>query len=249
MKEHNKFLLELKNQRRELSIEQIQYIDGLMLGDGSIHKQTSTAYYRQGFAFRYGEWASEIQADFHDFGIDSKLTLEDFKADRFHDKEYQQWLLRTRGKRSNFVFRIFKEKWYNGRTNKRGHIIKTVPFDIDLIPPQTLANWYIGDGSYNERTGTCTLCTEGFTLLEVIDLCDKLNKVLSIKTTVPTNHNIYMSRQDSCVFLDYIKDYKLDCFKYKWGEGIRKTKWQRNNWTRRMYALELNSRRKIKLKL
>lgn len=197
-----------------LDNELVQDIDGLMLSDGCLVKQRfgNAVYYVQVFAERYEEWALKIQDDFEEFGIESKISLEDSGREG-----YKRWELRTIADANKLIFPIFKDRWYNGRTNKRGWMIKTIPPNIDLSPPQSLANWYMGDGSYKKHARVSLLHTDGFTLLEIIDLCDELDKILSIKTIIHGKH-IYIPSQYTLTFLDYIKDYKVNCFAYKWGE-------------------------------
>ena len=207
----------------DIDKELIEYINGSMLGDGHIQEQKYGARYIQSFAFRYYEWAQKIQKDFHEFGIDSKLSLRNCKANSFHVKEYQQWYLQTRGNANKVIFPTLREKWYNNRIIERGSRfveLKTVPLNIDISPPQLLTNWYMGDGTYNKLAKYCVLYTQGFTHQEISMLSRKLNRVLLINTKVTKGNYILLSVEDSHVFLDYIKDYKLKCFAYKWGEPI-----------------------------
>jgi len=214
----------------EIDREQIEYIDGLMLGDGCIGyagRSRATAVYSQAFAYRYKLWALRIRNDFAKFGVDSNIILRNVKCsklilknanDMFRDENYKFWQLRTRGDCANELFSHLKNRWYNGRTNKRGQMIKTVPPDIDLSPPQLLGNWYLGDGNYNKIGKHCILCTQGFTPQEVIILRWKLNEVLGIDAIVNKHNCIRMRVVDTLSFLDYIRDYKLNCFAYKWVE-------------------------------
>ena len=198
----------------DLDNKLVQRIDGLMLGDGGIEKtKKNSMFYTQDFAHRYKLWALRIQNDFRDFGIDSSLTSRIITVS---DEECEYLRLRTRGIKSNVVFPILWKRWYNGRINKRGWIIKTVPLDIDLSSPQLLADWYMGDGNYHK--GGCRLATCGFTSQEVLSLCCKLDDLLNIKTTIHGCGSIYISNEYTPVFLDYIEPYKLKCFAYKWGE-------------------------------
>lgn len=226
-KQKIKKIMEEKVLINSLNKKRIQYIDGLMLGDGCIPKRKwgNTAYYTQAFAYRYLEWAQKIQSDFRGFGIDTKLTLLHKKANKFKNKEYKQWNLHTRGDANHTIFPMLRERWYNGRMIESGNRIievKTVPLNIDLSPPQTLGNWYMGDGTYinGKKSNTChsNLCTRGFTHQEISRLCHKLNKTLLIYTRIDTLNCIRMNVADSRMFLDYIKDYKVNCFAYKWGE-------------------------------
>lgn len=205
-----------------LDNELLQYIDGLMLGDGCILKRktkgTIEIRYQQSFAHRYKEWAQKIQSDFDEFGIDTRLAPI---ITKIKDKEYKGWYLRTRGDANKNIFPTLWKRWHNDRMIVRGNKIvelKTVPFDINLLPPQLLALWYLGDGNYDKANRRCILATGGFTNEEVLMLCRKLSRTLLIKTRVDTRNCICMTISASLVFLDYIRDYKLDCFSYKWGE-------------------------------
>lgn len=195
----------------------LPHIDGLMLGDGCIqkHKYGMSAHYSQNFAFRYYGWTLEICSYLYNFGIDTTITSTS-------NSKYKYKRLCTYGHANKSIFPILRDRWYNGRINKNGWIIKTIPSDIDLSSPQLLANWYMGDGCYTNHkllgNKYCVLATYGFTPQEVSDLRRGLSEALLINTILRKDNCIQLSVENSRIFLDYIKDYKVSCFNYKWRE-------------------------------
>lgn len=61
---------------------------------------------------------------------------------------------------------------------------KIIPYCIfDLLTPLALAHWIMEDGAKLNKG--LVLCTDSFTLLEVINLCNVLKIKYDINTTIP----------------------------------------------------------------
>jgi hypothetical protein len=68
--------------------------------------------------------------------------------------------------------------WYK---EINGKFIKILPYNIEnLLTPMGLAHWIMGDGYYSE--GTLIICTDNFTLEEVLKLIEILNNKFKIKS-------------------------------------------------------------------
>ena len=88
---------------------------------------------------------------------------------------------------------------------------------MDYLSPQALAYWIIGDGQYVKRGGI-TLCTDNFTLTEVLILKNALESKFGLLCTLHKKnkyHRIYISKRsfDKLVFI--VKPYMHPLFIYK----------------------------------
>ena len=194
------------------------YIDGLILGDGHILQKTRfSARYDQSFSVRYREWANQIRIDLKHLGIISNM-IEYVTKPSFIRKtgqlipSFPQILLYTMFYEE---FCVFRERWY-------GNGVKTVPKDIELAP-ETVANWYMGDGYYDTQTGRVAFCTHSCSTEALVLLKSVLKETLGVVGKVypdrsQDNQPIFkLNRENSRVLLNYTKGLKVDCFNYKWG--------------------------------
>jgi len=202
-----------------LTREAINYIDGLLLGDGHILQKTQySARYDQQFSARFRLWAEKVRDDLARFGIESRLIEYNAKATIIAKTgqrlpPFRGILLYTRYY-PEFVF--FRRRWYPNR-------VKSVPRDIEFTP-QVLANWYMGDGDYDRNTKRVTLNVNSFSLDDVNFLIKKLRKMgFKAKNHPKTNQDnqprIRLTPKSSRRFLEVTKPFKVPCFDYKWGLG------------------------------
>jgi len=114
----------------------VNYLEGLLLGDGNIH---SVGSYRQSFAKRRKEWAEKIKRDLEIHGI----------ICRFYQSRNEVNLYTL----CEPFLKSLRKKWYpNGE--------KSVPRDIDFTP-DLLLNWYLCDGKL-DKDDAVILYTESF---------------------------------------------------------------------------------------
>ena len=160
---------------KSFSIEQEEFLNGLMLGDGcvqysdKIRKEKANprlCLIRQGKDIEYLYWQYSLFKDFH-------LTAP--RLYNYYDertcKTYTRGSLNAR---SGSVFKKIHEKWYLG--NK-----KIVPKDLKLTP-LTLLIWFLDDGCIcfaNEKKLYVKFSTDGFTKEEVEFLVALLNSYFS----------------------------------------------------------------------
>jgi hypothetical protein len=110
----------------------------------------------------------------------------------------------------------FREIWYpNGK--------KTIPNDL-VLNPHIIAIWFCDDGYNNFKQRWALLCTQSFSVEEVIFLQEKL-KNFNINTTIQFAKSFYDERKMPMIkftsnaydnLIELIKPYVIwDCFKYK----------------------------------
>lgn len=195
------------------------YVDGLILGDGHIFQRSQySARYDQSITTKCREWADRIKLDFSDFGIDTALL--DYMSSPMVIKKtgqvissFPQVLLFTKFYEE---FAFFKERWYpNGGT-------KTIPDDIEMAPI-TIANWYMGDGNFENTTGRIEIAINSFSPNDIQIVQTKMFKTLGIQPKIYPRRNqnnqprMKFNRIDASKILKYTQDYKIPCFDYKWG--------------------------------
>ncbi len=213
------------------------YLDGLVLSDGNINCKTNkTGYYRQGC--KYKVWLDLISRDLYEYGVECMVDNEKLRT---HKKfsviggsiECNLWT------RSYIEFKEMHDRWYQKDYNideyptTRWHLDeeseeyyilqKIVPNDINLSP-ECVANWYLGDGhlhKYKYCNGyQIILATNGFLRDDTIFLSELLFENFSIKCSVDTAGRIGIyNKFGVSTFLNYIKDYKVDCYSKKFLEG------------------------------
>lgn len=189
------------------------YIDGLLLGDGSILLHGHGARYSQGFALPYYIWVDKIRTGFLAFGILGRIRLRTHNGYAPYNYKYEFDSL------SYSEFIPLRGRWY-----PQG--IKVVPKDLSLSPI-VVANWYMGDGSLlkpgrklcSSVNTSVSLATQGFQLTDILFLIDLLTSIgLSRVNKYETSkgYGILIQRQTDVIkFLDYISPYIVSCFKYK----------------------------------
>lgn len=190
-----------------LSQEAIEWINGELLGDGSLVSQSQYSA-RFVYGSKYLEYIKYIKDTLKSFGIN--ITGKIYKK---QDKK--------RGNISySYTSRAYPEllyihkKWY-----PKGK--KIVPKDIKLTPI-TLKQHYIGDGSLNKRKDKkhwkpyIVLSTNNFTILDVEWLVKYLIR-LGFKTLRrPARNDISVSVHSTKDFLNYIGKCPVECYQYKW---------------------------------
>lgn len=191
-----------------MKIDLDSYIDGLILSDGYLqHGRQTSSIYEQ--SCKHREWLEKIQLDFLLNGITSKIdngrinTTRNTKVYRLITKSYY-YLLNIR------------KRWYKwNELDGDGRYIKTVPDDIKLTP-ECVANWYLGDGTYAYKQ-QIELATHGFGLDEVKLLVNKLSDI-NIESKVRENryYTIILYKEKNIKkMLNYIKEYRVNCYDYK----------------------------------
>ncbi len=201
------------------------YIDGLLLSDGSIIYRNSTSYYSQ--RCKYEEWLLNIASVFNRYGIDAVVNSI-YCRDNYIINGCVMYDIHTRFyiEFSDIRYRWYKE-WYPDSNDETSVVYKKiVPKDIELTP-DCVSNWYLGDGSCTNYRGNyydVRLATCGFKKEDSIFLSNLLNDTLGIRSYVDYENRIHMTRMDSILsFFDYISGcYVPFCYDYKFPKELIK---------------------------
>ena len=96
---------------------------------------------------------------------------------------------------STFRYQCFNELYSLFYQNK----IKVIPTNIyDLLTPIALANWIMGDGA--KRNKGLVLCTDSYSILDVVKISNILRIKYDLKTTIsPCSQGIKNKRPRICV--------------------------------------------------
>lgn len=211
------------------------YIDGLMLSDGCIQydRGNKTGWYQQNC--KYKEWLEVISENFCKYIVECNLDDGRLITGGYSPKGGSiTYFLRTR----HYVeFKEMKDRWYKKwydidnypervwhlDTDSGEYYIfkKIVPKDI-LLTSSCVANWYLGDGnrSISYSNNQITIATNGFLNNDTTFLSELLSNTLNIKCSIDKHNRIGIYNKSNIkAFLNYINEYKIDCFDYKFLEA------------------------------
>lgn len=188
----------------EISQEAIEWINGELLGDSSLHSQSKYSAKFQ-YSLKYLEYIQYISKTLSSFGIKQGGRINRY-CSRFNSNNY---VYHYQSLRYAELLPIYK-KWYPKRK-------KIIPKDLKLTP-LVCRQWYIGDGSLNnkEERSRIRLYTNGFIILDVKWLVKQLINLGFRTTRQPTCNIICVSSHSTKKFLDYIGFCPVECYKYKW---------------------------------
>jgi hypothetical protein len=181
-----------KNPPIEMKEELKEFIIGNVLGDGGIHSNNiRTASYAH--SSKYYDMLVFISNYLSSFGIEQMGNIREYKHPQNNATYFCYWS-------KNY------EELFDMRTRLYSERKKIVPKDISLTPAICL-HWYIGDGSLSKRNignPYIRLCTQGFSVEDVILLKDKLCE-LGIKTTrTESGNSLRISSSSTKNFLNYV---------------------------------------------
>lgn len=177
------------------------FINGLLLGDGSIILAGNKKSCWYGHSDKNKDYLKWLRKEFLLFGIE----CSDIKK---HTNN--SWSIKTKSYRD---FVEIRNIWYpEGR--------KKIP-SIQLTPI-TLFNWYIGDGSYDKKSkGEKVVICSMFDPAGKIEMNEQLNS-MGIETSIYPE-SIYIKKESRDAFFEYMLDHNYDiprCYKYKFSEEI-----------------------------
>jgi len=188
-----------------LSRKAINFINGELLGDGSLNCRSSYSA-RFVYGSKYPEYCQYISDTLDSFGIKqsgkiNKRYYKDFNCYSYHYSSLAYVELLS----------IYKQ-WYPEKK-------KIVPRDIKLTP-LTCRQWYIGDACLHKPQKInpyIMLATEGFIVSDIKWLIKQLTK-LGFKTNISkklNKFNIRISSYSTKAFLDYVGKSPTKCYEYK----------------------------------
>ncbi len=200
-----KFLISKANTRSInepilLNETQINILNGLLLGDGHLDANKSSARYTQGC--KYKEFLEHVMQV---LPLEWGPIWEDQKWNCYHVK-------------SHFVPNLldFWKKWYvNGK--------KVIPKDLQ-ITKEVLLYWFLSDGSIrfsnrhkfpNSRYFEIKLATDGFTKDGNLFLISTL-KDIGISANLLSSNKIRIFSESKEHFFNLIGNAPVLCYNYKW---------------------------------
>lgn len=199
-----------------LSKEAIEFLEGLLLGDGHLCTNNWSGQYMDNS--KYGSYVEWLLNKFIDYGVEGRIKRHE-RPDLFPDGKLHHYISFFYSSKCYAELGVLQKRWYREAredevwgTGRRKKWIKIIPPDLAL-PPLTCLMWYIGDGSFICRS--IRLCTDGFTIPEIDFLRDKLGE-LGFETTRHKSGNIHILTKSTKAFLDYIGECPIKCYKYKW---------------------------------
>lgn len=189
------------------------YLDGLLLGDGSIVKSGKiAALYILNQRSEHYDWIEKQISFFSENGIKCNTYMRpasDFELNGRKYRRKEQIRLHTITYRNFLDQRI---RWYPlGK--------KIVPKDLNFENPKLLANWYMGDGSVvrDKNILIIRFSTEGFSLDDVEFLSSKFQEI-GIDTKINFARKkpvLYIKYWHASKFLNLVKNYIVPSFNYK----------------------------------
>jgi len=180
------------------------YLDGLMISDGSLvkpSKYTKTSMYVQSCVCK--DWLDAIKKSFDEFGFSSSLSPEKRKPRCFvfrtlnYDSFYPEY-----------------QRWYAGE--------KSVPRDIDFSSRLFLKNWIYGDGTFGRDL---RLCTDSFSQddldyikFQLLILGWKFNQVYMGQSKLgKPKYRLSLCKKNGLIeFFKYVGQPDILAFDYKW---------------------------------
>lgn len=187
--------------QRKMSVGLRRVFDGMMLGDACLDTVLKQGSSRLSclHSDRQREWVTLKESLFGDFGG--------------HHRE--KCAYKQSGPSVGFQtakcldFRRQRERWYThlGR--------KIVPLDLELWP-ETLATWYMDDGSYQSE-GNVLFCCEGFENESVWRLFWKLHELGFHPRTVKrhSGNGLLLLRSELSKFFEIVSPYIIPSMRYK----------------------------------
>ena len=212
------------------------YINGLLLGDGCIHRRNeTTGTYTQ--KCKHILWLTEIQKKFEEYNITSSIYRDLIGTSNFSDIKrnkvttiynqldtkyyielnelYNKWY-----KKQYDIDNYDEKLWYLDKDSGEWYVWKKiVPKDIDLTP-ECVLNLYLGDGHFNYSR--ITFATNGFMKEDAEYLAFLLNEQIVDcacvdKHSQQENYIVYIGKQTGInIFFDYISSLEHPtCYNYK----------------------------------
>ena len=166
-----------------------EIFDGIMISDGSLTKSRISA--RLTLGFKYLETIERIITDLPSINF-SKPWKYISKSDKRTSKSYINFFTKSNSYR-DLLFEY--NRWY-----KNG--IKIIPSDVKITSLMCYW-WYVCDGFILDNN--VYLCTDSFNKDDLIIILNKLNK-LNFKITIRSNNRLFFTKQSSIDFIDYISD-------------------------------------------
>ncbi len=192
-----------------LTQEQLDFLEGAMLGDGSliIHKNGKNAYFS--YLSSKKDHVEFVFDKFHELCNYAEVKCSTY-TDKRTLKEYTRYYFRTRA--LPCLTEVY-EKWYDSDGRK------FIPRDVKLTP-KVLLVWYIGDGHLNTRSkgaGFIKLATNCFTETDIAELL--LPQLSDFEAKIYKSENqsiVIIPRRLAGAFLELLGPCPVESYDYKW---------------------------------
>ncbi len=187
----------------ELKAELLEFLDGLLLGDGYLaNREVSICYSHSDKNKGFLEWLKRM---FEDFGF----STSKIRKDRYKNCKAITYRIHSRSYRNLMVF---YERWY-------GTGEKKIPDDFEYSPTKILL-WYLGDGSFDKSGKHCIITSFN---LDIDGVFQYLN-LRGISVTKQVGGNVLYVRVRSLPhFFKYILSSNIEipkCYHYKFPEDM-----------------------------
>jgi hypothetical protein len=198
----------------QLSQIQIEFLTGLLLGDGCIQygsiraKNPRLVVNRKLDDIDYLVWQFEIFKDFYKTNGPTKSDIYDKRT----NKIYHHAILQSK---SSSIFKLYREKWYS-EPNK----IKIIPKDL-ILTPLTLLIWFLDDGCVvnSSKNGLIfQLSTDGFLKEDVEFLAILLSSFINERVNICRNKEKFFLRgytPSTLSLISIIDDILPECMSRK----------------------------------
>lgn len=182
---------------------QKEILDGLILGDGNIHKKAGKkSVYIFQLSCKHKEFCDHVI---------SVLPRELFPISQPYEvvrvrsgKEYKWYNIASR--HDDYIAEQYS-RWYPNGT-------KCIPSDL-VITPTVLKYWYLGDGSYSSRIVSIRCMSFAKEDIDEIVL-PQLHK-MGLPFKYWSSGSIGLRKRYGWRFFEIIGGCPVDCYRYKWG--------------------------------
>lgn len=210
----------------KLSQQQKDLLIGSLLGDGNLQSET------KGRTWRYRALHKSCHKSylFHKYGVlETFCTSPPIFGEVLDPRTgniYKRWYFNTV---VNPSFKHYGNMFYTFDTTS-GRMVKDVPKNIHkFLTPRSVAYWYMDDGAlkWKGKSNAMRICTESFSIDGVNRLRAALKKLYNIDTNLicKTNEGMFVgyriaiNEANALAFRNLIKDYLVDCMRYKVSDG------------------------------
>ncbi len=189
-----------------------EFLDGLLLGDGHLAKQTKNSNVLYAHTCKHKEYIVFIKDFLMQYNISFTPNIYVKPNGYGTGVGYQIY---------SHVDSFFTKEYPRWYCDKK----KILPKDI-IVTPLSLLHWYIGDGTLDTDQGylrQIAISAHSFTYEERDHLVEKLNDI-GISASNRKNGLICVKKKSVPYFLNYIGECPVSCYKYKWDISIYNSK-------------------------
>lgn len=165
-----------------------EIFDGIMISDGSLNKSRISA--RITLGFKYIETIDRIISDLHSINFKNPWKYKS-KPDKRTLKSYTNYFTKSTFYR-DLLFEY--NRWYKDK--------KIIPNDIKITPLMCYW-WYVCDGFI--LNSNVYLCTDSFDKKSLLLIKNKLEKE-NFNVSIRSNNRIFFNKKSSIDFINYISN-------------------------------------------